>query len=42
MSQTTIVGHVLAGYMMQGADLPPEIDAMHGHLLGLQCLNILK
>lgn len=31
------IGEVLGGYMMQGADAPPQVDAMHAHLLGLQC-----
>jgi len=39
MKHTTQIGQVLAGYEAQGAVLPPEIDAMHGYLLTLQCVN---
>ncbi|MFC1656009.1 hypothetical protein ACFL3C_04010 [Patescibacteria group bacterium] len=42
MPHTTNVAQVLAGYMMQGAEEPPEIDAMHGYLLALQCINRVK
>ena len=42
MSQTTIIAQVLAGYMMQGLDYPPEVDAIHGYLFGLQCISIIK
>ncbi|MFC1810563.1 hypothetical protein ACFLZH_03625 [Patescibacteria group bacterium] len=42
MSHTTIIAQVLAGYMMQGADEPPEIDAIHAYLLALQCINRVK
>lgn len=39
MGHTTSVGQVLSGYEMQGAQSPPEIDAMHGYLVALQCIN---
>jgi hypothetical protein len=42
MSKTTILGQVLGGYLMQGADIPPEIDAIHGYFLGLQCISKIK
>lgn len=42
MGQTKNIGQVLAGYMMSGADLPPEIDAIHGYLFALQCINKIK
>lgn len=41
-SNTTSIAHVVAGYMMQGAECPPEIDAMHGYLMALQCINLMK
>jgi len=36
------IGMVLVGYDMQGADIPPEIDAMNAYLLTLQCINRIK
>ncbi len=38
-NHTTNIGQVLGGFEQQGADLPPEIDAMHHYLLALQCVN---
>lgn len=37
----TRVGDVLVGYEMQGAELPPEIDALHAYLTSLQCINLI-
>lgn len=39
MSHTTPIGQVLGGYAMQGVEPPSEIDAMHGYLVALQCIN---
>ncbi|MFA5828912.1 MAG: hypothetical protein WC843_00230 [Candidatus Gracilibacteria bacterium] len=41
-NHTTNIGHVLGGFEQQGADLPPEIDAMHHYLLALQCTNLIN
>lgn len=37
MRYTSNIGEVLSGYMMQGAEAPPEVDALHGHLHALLC-----
>ena len=42
MKQTTLIGQVLGGYMMQGEEAPAEIDALHGYLLAVQCVNRMK
>lgn len=39
MKHTYSIGLVVSGYMMQGADVPPAIDAMNGYLLAFQCIN---
>jgi hypothetical protein len=39
MDITANIGMVMGGYDMQGADIPPAIDAMHAYLLALQCIN---
>ena len=39
---TSMVGMVLAGYMMSGADEPPEINELHAQLLTMQCDNKIK
>jgi hypothetical protein len=39
---TTMVGMVSSGYDMQGADVPPALDALHAYLSSLQCVNRIK
>ncbi len=39
MGHTTFIGHVMFGYMTQGEEYPPEIDALNGYLIALQCIN---
>jgi hypothetical protein len=39
MAHMAIVGRVVGDYMVEGIDPPPEIDAVHGYLLALQCAN---
>jgi|WetSurMetagenome_2_1015567.scaffolds.fasta_scaffold33883_3 hypothetical protein len=36
---TTNVGHVFGEYEMRGESAPPAVDALHGHLLALLCVN---
>ncbi len=42
MIHTVDIGQVLGGYEMQGAEFPPEIDAMSGHLHALQFINRIR
>jgi hypothetical protein len=37
VSHATNMGEVIGGYMMQGKDVPLEVDALHGQLLTLLC-----
>lgn len=37
MKQSELVGQVVSGYEMQGAEAPIEVDAVYAHLLALQC-----
>lgn len=37
MKQSELVGQVVSGYEMQGAEAPTEVDAVYAHLLALQC-----
>lgn len=37
--QAEIISQVLCGYMMQGEDTPPELDAVYNYLMTLQGAN---
>lgn len=39
MKQSELVGQVVSGYEMQGAEAPTEVDAVYAHLLALQCIG---
>ncbi len=39
LPHTNRIGMVCSGYDMAGAEIPPAIDAMHRHLLSLQCVD---
>jgi len=39
MDYMRIIGEVLGGYDEQGMDAPAAIDAMHGYLHALKCIN---
>ena len=39
MKQSELVGQVVSGYEMQGAEAPAEVDAVYAHLLALQCIG---
>ncbi|MFA7278319.1 MAG: hypothetical protein WC101_05060 [Candidatus Gracilibacteria bacterium] len=38
-AETVRIANVCAGYMMQGEDVPPAIDAISDYLFALQCVN---
>lgn len=42
ITHTQNIGMVLAGFDMQGAEIPPEIDALNAYLVAFQCINRIK